>query len=1334
MTTASHTASHTTSPPAVEVLPLSPLQAGLLFHAVAGDGSLDVYSMQSTYRFAPGTDLAVLRSACAALLERHGALRAGFSAALLDRPVQFVPAAVPLPWREVVSDPADDAAAQAELSALQRRERERRFDVDRPPLVRFVGLDLGTHGVHLLVTNHHLVLDGWSDALLVVELLRHVRAGGRDTTLPPAPQFREFLGWLAGRDAEADRAAWRRALGGLTAGTTVAEPSAVREQVLPDVVERDLPGDLTDRLITTARAAAVSVSTVCSTVWALVLRSLTGADDVVFGQTVSGRPPELPGVDETVGLFLNTVPHRVRLDPALDVTALLQRVHRESGALVENHHVGLGDVQRDAGVGPLFDTLYVMRNTPEDDAAFAELAAATGLADVEGGDATHYPLTFVVHPGEPYRFILSHAPDVFPAAAAEDLLERAVRVLEAVTADPHRLLGTVPTLDPASAGDLVASWAGDHRALPADSLTARLARTAARFPDRTALVDDDVALDFGRLWAAVVVQAEALRRDGVRPGDLVGVELPRGVRTVVALLAVLAAGAAYVPVDPSHPAERRARVLRRAGVVTTLDTSTASPLPGPGARSSATAEELHPAYRHDDLAYVMFTSGSTGDPKGVQVEHRGLVNMAENHRRRIFEPAGAVPGGEPWRVAHAVSFAFDMSWEELLWLLDGHEVHLLSEDVRRDPALMAALVDRRRVDVLNVTPSVASALLAEGLLDAGRHRPRLVLLGGEAVGPDVWDALRDTPGTEGYNLYGPTEYTINTLGGGTADSATPTVGRPVDGTDVRVLDTSLQPVPDGVPGELWVSGAGLARGYHDAPALTAERFVADPWGPPGRRMYRTGDVVSRRPDGGFDFHGRSDTQVKVRGFRVEPGEVAAVVARDELVARAAVVVRPAPGGNPVLVGYVVPAVPDLAGRLGEVTERLRAQLPEHMVPAALVVVADLPLTVNSKLDLGALPVPDLSATGRAPRTAEEETVCAAFAEVLGLPRFGADDDFHTAGGHSLLAMRLAALLTDRLGTRVGVAAVLGNPTPAGLLAALHRPQADPWGPVLPLGGRDRARGTVVCVPPLLGLGWTFAALAARLPGGQRVLALQSPALAADPAEVAALPTTLEGLADLLVPHVLAGTDGEPVHLVGFSFGAHLAHVLASRLEERGVDLVSLTLLDPGAPGGALPAGVEVGEPVGADQEALEYLLTLSLRDRPDWLTRPYEPDDVLEFLAEGNGVLAGFGRAELDRVVRSAVHSASVPGPVEHRPVTVPVLLVASTAPGHRTGHVPTAADLEAERAAWQPLCRRPVQLATVDVVHTAITSPAGSDQVARLLTPFAAAALARRTTPEETP
>ncbi|MFE4644884.1 amino acid adenylation domain-containing protein, partial [Streptomyces sp. NPDC056730] len=423
------------------------------------------------------------------------------------------------------------------------------------------------------------------------------------------------------------------------------------------------------------------------------------------------------------------------------------------------------------------------------------------------------------------------------------------------------------------------------------------------------------------------------------------------------------------------------------------------------------------------------------------------TNMQLNHQKEIFDPAIGSAGGRRLRIAHTVSFAFDMSWEELLWLVEGHEVHVCDEDLRRDAEALVAYCDRHQVDVVNVTPTYAQLLIEEGLLDrdatVGKHRPALVLLGGEAVSDTVWTKLRRTEGTYGYNLYGPTEYTINTLGGSTTDSATPTVGLPIRNTRAYVLDAMLRPVPPGCPGELYIAGTGLARGYHDRPALSAERFVADPFGEPGERMYRTGDLVRQRPDGLLDFLGRTDDQVKIRGYRIELGEISTALSAHPEVAHAAVVVNESTGTKR-LVGYFAPEDGTEPGEhlLQRLRDHLKAGLPDYMVPSALVPVDTLPLTVNGKLDVRALPAPDFAATGtsRAPRTPREETLCALFAEVLGLPEgsVGIDSDFFELGGHSLLATRLVSRARTALDAELAIRDLFEAPTVAELVERAAR--------------------------------------------------------------------------------------------------------------------------------------------------------------------------------------------------------------------------------------------------------------------------------------------------------
>ncbi|TDB92303.1 non-ribosomal peptide synthetase [Actinomadura sp. 7K534] len=1064
--------------PVEEVWPLSPLQEGLYFHSSYDTGALDVYTAQVAFDFSHRVDADRLLDACAAVLARHTALRAGFTNDGLPQPVQFIGTGPAPRLEEVDLSGLDPESREAEIGRILAADRRRRFDLAAPPLFRLLLIRLGDgadgDAADRLVITHHLILwDGWSAWLFFEQLIAmYERAGderrGDTVDLPPPGSYRDYLAWLGAQDTGRAKEAWRDALAGLAEPTLVGPVDRALEPVIPDRSRAELPVPLTERLYAAVRRHGLTLNTVFSAAWALVLSSATGREDVVFGTAVAGRPGDVPRVEGIIGMFLNTVPVRVTLDPREPVPGLLRRVQGERVALMPHDYLGLGDIQQAAGHSRLFDTLYVLQNLGDED-DMAELQERHGIVEAEGLDATHYPITFVVTPGTPVRMKIDHRPDVIGRPLAESLLRRFTTLVERLVdglESEERAGGAVPRvgaldpLEPAEWRALADEWDAIRRPVPDETVSEMLAAQAARTPDEVAVVAGDETLTYAGLDARVNRLARLLLARGAAPERVVALALPRSADMVAALFAVLRTGAAYLPLELDHPADRLAHMLADAApaCVLTTESVAASVLPdGPGRialDAPDTAAELAslpggeitgaeaPGFapgrpgRLEHPAYLIYTSGSTGRPKGVVTPYRGLTNMQLNHREAIFAPAVASAGGRRLRIAHTVSFAFDMSWEELLWLVEGHEVHVCDEELRRDAEALVAYCDRHRVDVVNVTPTYAHHLIEEGLLDG--HRPPLVLLGGEAVTETVWSRLRDTEGTFGYNLYGPTEYTINTLGGGTRDSDTPTVGRPIWNTRAHVLDTALRPVPDGAPGELYIAGTGLARGYHRRPGLTAERFVADPFGAPGDRMYRTGDLVRRRPDGNLDFLGRTDDQVKIRGYRVEPAEVGAALEEHPAVAHAAVVADASgPGGVQRLAGYVVPETwppGDADALTAALRAHLKERLPDYMVPAALLPVERLPLTVNGKLDVRALPAPAVTAAAasRPPRTPAEEALCGLFAELLGVGRVGIDDDFFDLGGHSLLATRLIGRARAVLGAELAIRDLFEAPTVAEL--------------------------------------------------------------------------------------------------------------------------------------------------------------------------------------------------------------------------------------------------------------------------------------------------------------
>ncbi|WP_221349818.1 non-ribosomal peptide synthetase [Streptomyces beigongshangae] len=906
---------HRLSPgPVDDIWPLAPLQEGLFFHSTYDAGTLDVYTVHESFDLAVPLDTDRLRTAVRVLLERTPGLRAGFTSEGLRQPVQFIVRDPEIPLEEVDLSGLPAGEQDVRLRELTDAERSRRFDLTRPLLFRILLVRLGAErGDRLIVGRHLLLWDGWSAWLFLDQLFALYESGGDPAGLAAPGSYRDYLTWLEAQDTAVATGAWRTALAGLDEPTLLAAADQGLEPDIPESLDAVVPDEVGTRLRDLGRRHGLTLNTVLNAAWGLTLASATGRTDVVFGTTVAGRPSEVPEIENVIGMFLNTVPARIAYDPAEPVRALLRRVQDERLAVMPYEYLGLGVLQAETGHRRLFDTLFVLRNSDTEE-RLAELGERHGATAVANVDATHYPVNLVVTPGRAVRVTLTHRADVVARPRAQDLLDRFVLLLDRLTRDLDTPVGRVDARLPAERRELERERAAGRVPEPEDTVADLLADRAAATPDTTALVFGDETLTYAELDARVNRTARLLLDRGAAPERVVALGLPRSPDMVVALFAVLRTGAAYLPLELDYPDDRLVAMLRDARPALLLSNSAVSErlaaadtpralLDDPAVVAELAAYPAHLERRRFSLehpAYVIYTSGSTGRPKGVVTPYRGLTNMQLNHQREIFEPAVASAGGRALRIAHTVSFAFDMSWEELLWLVEGHEVHICDEELRRDAEALVAYCETHRVDVINVTPTYAHLLIEQGLLEG--HRPPLVLLGGEAVPETVWNRLRDTEGTYGYNLYGPTEYTINTLGGGTPDSATPTVGRPIRGTRAHILDAWLRPVPEGVPGELYIAGIGLARGYLDRPALTAERFVADPFGEPGERMYRTGDLVRRRPDGNLDFLGRTDDQVKIRGYRVELGEIGAALSRHPQVAHAAVVVR-----DERLVGYVVPA-------------------------------------------------------------------------------------------------------------------------------------------------------------------------------------------------------------------------------------------------------------------------------------------------------------------------------------------------------------------------------------------------------------------------------------------
>ncbi|MEV5575413.1 amino acid adenylation domain-containing protein [Spirillospora sp. NPDC052269] len=1015
-----------------DIWPLSPLQEGLLFHAQYAGRDTDVYVGQHVLELRGSLDAEVLRRTWAALLDRHASLRAGFRRRASGASVQLIARSVRPPWRTVDLSGLTEPAALAELDRIAADERGRPFDLAAPPLLRLALARLAEDRHRLILTNHHILVDGWSLPVLLREMRSVYEAGSDVSHLPPVTPYRDYLAWLARQDHDAARDAWSAELAGAEP-TLVAPAVPGRAPVVPERVAVVASEELSDALRMSARSRGLTLNTLVQGAWAVVLGAVTGRDDVVFGVTVAGRPADLPGMENMLGLFLNTVPVRVRLDPSGSVEAALASLQDRRSRLLDHQHLGLTDIQRAAGNGSAFDTLVVYENYPlgpdtaEEGATPAPDRIRVALLADHGKEATHYPLTLAVGPGRRMGLRLDYRPDTVDRFTAQAMLDRLHRVLEQVAADPAASLASLDVLDAPERRQIVEEWGtGPHGVAPATAVE-QIERHARRAKDAPAVAAEDGSWTRGELDAQAERIAAHLAARGVRRGDRVAVAMERSPELVAVLLGVWKAGAAYVPIDPEYPSRRIAHMLAetRPALIVGAAHSLAGLSEVPRLDLDDLARPIEPdrprtPVSADDLAYVMFTSGSTGEPKGVAVTHAGVAALVADAWWGVDESS---------RVLMHAPFAFDASLFEL-WvpLARGGQV-VVAPPAEVDAQGVRELSVRHALTHVHVTAGMFRVLADED--PECFVSLREVLTGGDVVPPAAVARVRAAcPDVAVRHLYGPTEITLCATGhvATPEDGVVLPIGRPLTDTRVYVLDGALRPVPPGTPGELYIAGAGLARGYLDQPGPTAERFVACPFG--GGRMYRTGDLVRWSDEGALVFAGRADEQVKIRGFRVEPGEIEAVLAGHDSVAQAAVVAREDHPGDKRLVAYVVPGQgdPDVAGLRGFAA----ARLPGHMVPAAFLVLDALPVTANGKLDRAALPAPDTAGTasGRDPRTAVEEIVCGLFAEVLGLERVGPDDGFFDLGGDSLLAMRLVARVRAVLDAEITIRGLFAAPTPA----------------------------------------------------------------------------------------------------------------------------------------------------------------------------------------------------------------------------------------------------------------------------------------------------------------
>ncbi len=1061
----SPTAADTRSgPPAIEaVLPLTPMQHGMLFHSLLDPASA-VFFQQLIAELDGALDARAFAAAWADLVDRHQSLRAAFLWERRDEPRQVVLRRAPAPIEWLDWPDLEPDAFDAKLDAYLRADRERRFDPAKAPLLRVAIVRRAPERHLMIVSHHHLILDGWSTGVLLDELqtLHAAHLHRRPAALRPAPRYAAFVERIARADRPRDDAFWRATLAGFAQPTPLVGDLRRDAATSGDYVPCDLQLDLPARraLEDAARRHRVSAAVPVLAAWAWLLGRRADVPEVVYGVTVAGRPADLPDADRLVGLCINTVPLRAAVPAQGDIGGWLRDVQERLARTQPHEHASLSAIQRasdlPAGV-PLFDSLVVYENYP---VAPASAGAPLRLVHARVEERANYALTLIAEPradGLALRLIVDRT-RIAMEEGRRMLGQLRVVLAGIARADARADLAGLALLTADEQRRILQDWNATQAPYERTAtLHGLFARRAAQAPDAPALIDGAGTLGYGELDRLSRAVAAALDAARVPAGAPVAVRMSRDRHLVAALLGILRSGRAYVPLACNLPPARVGDIVDALSigcVVTSaaIGDETAAHLGGRPAALLVAEEIVRGASAPgrepergtaDDLAYVIFTSGSTGKPKGVMMRHRPVVNLIEWVNRRF----GVGPSD---RMLFVTSPAFDLSVYDIFGVLAaGGSIRIASDDEAADPERLARILAEEPVTFWDSAPAALWQLhpLLQERVEGSRLR--LVFCSGDWIPLSLPDWMRGCfPGASVVALGGATEaaiwsnyHVVERVEPGWRSIP---YGRPIQNARYYILDRALRPVPPGIPGDLYIGGECLSDGYAGEPALTAARFVADPHGDrPGARMYRTGDRARFWDDATIEFLGRDDHQVKIRGFRIELGEVEAALARHPDVQDALAVVRANGEGGPAdgrddrtLVAY---AVPRPGGRAGaaDLIAHLRGLLPPPMVPAHLVMLDALPVSANGKVDRHALPAP-LAERAKADGAAHlvEELVAGIWADVLGLASVPVDQDFFALGGHSLRATSVIARLRVALRRDLPLALLYRHPTVRELSAAI----------------------------------------------------------------------------------------------------------------------------------------------------------------------------------------------------------------------------------------------------------------------------------------------------------